>query len=114
MRKLGTLEFGPVKVAVKARAEVIPAGDADECWGAWYSDRNIIELREGMSRGRFMAILLHEMTHAIQSIMMQSVSVGGVPLVLFEQEATADAVGLGVAQNFDRIGRLWRAYRAKK
>lgn len=110
MRKLGTLEFGPIRVSVVAKARVLV--DDAECWGAWDGEAHVIELREEMPRGRFIATLFHEITHACQDILAKAESAENH--WFYEREDIANAVGFGVGQNFDRIGRLWRVYRARK
>ena len=107
--KLGSLKFGGVIYAVKTKSNLIDP-DFGACWGLCDHDTETIWLYEGMSKGRFLDTLFHEMVHACQVVLAKGQSIQDMRL--YEKEDIADAIGVGFSQNYEEFARLWRAYKA--
>ena len=122
MRRLGLLYMGPVPVPVyeTTSSEIGKLADlppSDAPWGVYDLDARTIYVNESQDRGMLLATLCHEIVHAAVCLCSQRHPArrpdGGSDIIL-EEEATAQAVGNAMAQNWAEINRIAYGKKVRK
>jgi hypothetical protein len=114
-RRIGTLVFGAARVPVYevSRGHFDVEEDGEEAWGEYDIDKREIWIHDGLDRGFFAQVLLHEHTHAALRLLTRYHTAEEGNRLYFE-EGICDAVGSGMSQNLEELLRMINAKKVRQ